>query len=161
LLGDFRRICIKGSTKFLCGKRVPPEVEQWLFSRRKAVLSAAKKATMLCKSTPKGGSNITRLNNVARSIFQASDLDFLPTDKDGGFLIMTKDQKLEAFRSIRNSRAKDGALIYAPTTSNEERLLLVPKLFRIIAKEIEEAEECEGLASVLCNSLGTEKMPQI
>ena len=99
-----------------------------------------------------------RLNSFARGIFQASVLDFLPTDKDGGFLIMTKDQKLEAFRSIRNMRAKDGALIYAPTTAFEERFLLVPRVYRIIAKEIEEAEECEGLASVLCNSLGTEKI---
>jgi hypothetical protein len=157
-LGDFRQICVKGGTKFLCGRRVPPELEQWLRSRRNAVLSAAKKATMLSKTTLRGGSNIMKLNNFARNIFQASDLDFLPTDKDGGFLIMTKSQKMDAFRSIANMKAKDGVLIYAPTSALEERFLLVPSVYRLIAKEIEEAEECEGLASILCNSLGTGKI---
>jgi hypothetical protein len=71
---------------------------------------------------------------------------------------MSKQQKLEAFRSIQDMKAKYGVLIYAPTSALEERFLLVPSVYRIIAKEIEEAEDCEGLAWVLCNSLGTAKI---
>jgi hypothetical protein len=132
---------------------VPPELRYWIYSVRRSIMNAYQRAVLQSRNPKLVQCNVTALDKFAKTLYLESDYMFMPTDKDGGFIIMSLSQYWQAHDKITNMRAKDGCKVYRIVHDSDLKWLFQPSTYRSLALEIEQVEEVEGLSYVLRSTL--------
>jgi hypothetical protein len=144
---------LKGHITKSFGRIVPPELRYWIHSVRRSIMKAYHRAVLHSKNPRLAQCNVTALDRFAKTLYLESDYMFMPTDKDGGFIIMSLSQYWQAHDKITNMRAKDGCKVYRIVHDSDLKWLFQPSIYRSLALEIEQVEDIEGLSYVLRSTL--------